>query len=197
VAAQAIHRNFADGLILASIGPLGHKWDHVVWPWNIAMMWFVAALFWRDGNQKRRHRFWSGEPVSTKVIVCIFWVLPALSLVDLMDSYPAFSLYSGNNNQAAIYMADSVAGGLPDRTQESIDVNESEVDELDFQEWTLSELNVTPYPEVRVFQNIASQVCASAGNPVEMALVVWRKSSLLHRRRLSAYDCRSLNGGGL
>src|SRR5205085_8159648 len=109
---------------------------------------------------------------------------------------PAFSLYSGNNNQAAIYMADSVAGRLAEPTQESIDVNESEVDELDFQEWTLAELNVTPYPELRVFQNIARQVCASADNPVQMALVVWRKSSLFRHRRLVVYDCRRLNGGG-
>src|SRR5919112_53470 len=33
--------------ILLSIGPLGHQWNTVVWPWNIAMVAFVFFLFWR------------------------------------------------------------------------------------------------------------------------------------------------------
>src|SRR5215217_6649382 len=36
--------------ILFSLGPLGHDWNTVVWPWNAAMMVFVVTLFWRTEN---------------------------------------------------------------------------------------------------------------------------------------------------
>jgi hypothetical protein len=61
------------------------------------------------------------------------------------------------------------------------------VDELDLFEWSFGELNVPPYAEVRVFKKVGRRVCAPAGNPKEMVLVV-----LAHRRQ-KAYDCAALS----
>src|SRR5215203_1960461 len=33
--------------ILFSLGPWGHDWNSVVWPWNLAMVAFDIILFWR------------------------------------------------------------------------------------------------------------------------------------------------------
>jgi hypothetical protein len=156
------------------------------------MTWFVIVLFWRRRTGKRPRGFWMGEPLATRAIVFVFWLLPALSLVDLMDGYPAFALYSGDNNRATIYMADPVADRLPDSVQESIDMNDSGVDELSLLSWSYADLGVPPYAEVRVFRSIARQVCAMAGDPAQMGLVVQRKSTLLRGRRLAVYDCVSL-----
>ncbi|HEV3331952.1 MAG TPA: MauE/DoxX family redox-associated membrane protein [Bryobacteraceae bacterium] len=188
IAAVAMH-----AFILASIGPLTHNWDNVIWPWNVAMAGLVVLLFWQQAGDLAGRGFWRGKPVFQKLVVLLFGVAPVFSFLNLWDGYPSFELYSGNNNAATIYMADSVADRLPDEIQEWITVNDSDVDELNLFEWSFSELNVPPYGEIRVFQNIGKQVCAAAGNPREMALVVQAKSTWLRRRRLIGFDCKSLS----
>jgi hypothetical protein len=72
-------------------------------------------------------------------------------------------------------------------------VNDSKVDELSLFEWSFAELHVPPYAEPRVFKHIGKQVCAAAGQPREMALVVQAKSTWVERKRLFVYDCESLS----
>jgi hypothetical protein len=188
VAAVAMH-----AFIMASIGPLGHNWDSVVWPWNIAQAWLVVLLFGQKEAEPAGSGLWRGRPVFLKVVLLLFGFAPVLSFVNLMDGYPSFALYSDNNNSATIYMADAVAGRLPEEIQESIDVNDSKVDELDILEWSFAQLNVPPYAEFRVYKSIGKQVCAAAGNPRELALVVRAKATWLRRRRQFIYDCESLS----
>ncbi len=190
VAAVAMH-----AFILASIGPLAHNWDRVIWPWNIAMAWSVVLLFREERESALASGLWRGKPVFQKLVVVLFGIAPVLSFLNLWDAYPSFSLYSGNNNSATIYMADAVADKLPEKIQEQITVNDSKVDELDIFEWSFAELQVPPYAEIRVFRNIAKQVCAAAGNPREMALVERTKATWFRRRRLLVNDCESLSRG--
>lgn len=177
--------------ILASIGPFGHRHNSVVWPWNIAMPVLVVQLFWRGEGPGVRLPF-------QKAVLVLFGVLPALSLVGLWDTYLSFSLYSGNQSMASIYMSDAVADKLPDRIQEVVDDNDSKVDELDVEAWSYDELNVPPYAELRVFRNISRHVCADAGNPRDMVMIVQErrslsleldKRSLFHRRRIRYFTC--------
>ena len=90
-------------------------------------------------------------------------------------------------------MADSVAGRLPEAIQEQIDVNDSKVDELSLFDWSFAELNVPPYAEPRVFKRIGKQLCAAAGQPREMALVVQTKATWVRGKRQFVYDCESLS----
>jgi hypothetical protein len=175
------------GFILASIGPQAHHWDTVIWPWNIAMAACVVLLFWQE-----RVRMGIGQSVFQRLVLILFGIAPVLSFVNLLDGYPSFALYSGNNNSATIYMSDAVAGRLPEGIQEQIDVNDSEVDELDLFDWSFAELKVPPYAEPRVFKSIGRQICAAAGQPREMALVVQTKATWIRRKRQFVYDCTSL-----
>jgi uncharacterized membrane protein YphA (DoxX/SURF4 family) len=168
--------------ILASIGPFGHRHNSVVWPWNIVMAVLVVQLFWRGEGPGIRLPF-------QKAVLVLFGILPALSLVGLWDSYLSFSLYSGNQSMATIYMSDAVAGELPDRIQEAIDDNDSKLEELDVESWSYDELNVPPYAELRVFRNVARKVCADAGNPRDMVMIVEEKRTLFHRRSMRYFTC--------
>jgi uncharacterized membrane protein YphA (DoxX/SURF4 family) len=172
------------GFILASLGPWGHNFDSVVWPWNLEMIALLLLLF-RPGVKEPQ-----GRPA---VPVLLFCLLPALSFVDWWDGYLSFSLYSGNNNSAAIYMSDASADRLPDRVQEFVDVPDSGPDELRLSEWSYGELNVPPYAEPRVFREIGRQVCAAVGDPAEMKLIIKHKSTLGRPRREESYDCRQLS----
>ena len=170
--------------ILASIGPWGHDHNSVVWPWNIAMGTLVVLLFWRRGI----------EHSPRALVLLLFGLLPAFSFFDLWDSYLSYSLYSGNQRSATIYLADEVADQLPEQVQQIIDIydSESKVDTLDLEDWSYAELNVPPYPEMRLFRNIAKHVCANAGNPALMVMEVEAKWTWFGRRRIRAFTCAML-----
>ena len=127
-------------------------------------------------------------------MLLLFGILPALSLVDLWDSYLSFALYSGNQRMATIYMADSVADKMPGELQELIEVNDSKVDTLDVEEWSYSELNVPPYAEMRIYKNVGKRVCALAGNSPRMVMSVEGKRRWFRRRRMVLFTCASLAG---
>jgi len=189
IGALAMH-----AFILASIGPLGHNWDNVIWPWNLTMAYMAVLLFWRADEGILP--IWRRRPAFFRLVLFVFGLAPVLSLAGLLDSYLAFSLYSGNRNEATIYMSGSVADTLPERIQEQITVNESQVDELDIFNWSFEELNAPPYSEPRVFRNIGRRVCAIAGAPREMVLTIRMKATWFRRPRLLTYTCRELLHAG-
>lgn len=174
-------------LILASIGPFGHDLNSVVWPWNVAMCALVILLFWKTPDLNL-----TLAPLFQKLVLLLFGIMPALSLVDRWDSYLSFALYSGNQMKATIYMADSIADRMPGELQEVIDVNDSEVDEIDVREWSYSELNVPPYPETRVFLNVGKQACTYAENSPLLVMIIEGKRSWFHRPPSATYTCATL-----
>jgi hypothetical protein len=62
---------------------------------------------------------------------------------------------------------------------------------LNIQRWAIEDLNVTPYPEVRVYKKIAKNVCLHLGNPADLALLV-RELRLFFSKPESGYRCRQL-----
>ena len=75
--------------------PLGQRYNTVVWPWNVAMLAFLALLFRRADNSPRdilcgfelRVSKGSCDPV----LRC-----PAPSFFNLWDTYLSFEFYTGN-----------------------------------------------------------------------------------------------------
>jgi hypothetical protein len=182
IGALAMH-----AFILICIGVVHRFYDVVIWPWNVAMCLFVVMLFWNQGKRIVTGRTWF-----TGLVLLLFGIAPVLSFANLWDGYLSFALYSGNNNSATIYMADAVADRLSPALQSFISENDSKVDELDVFDWSFAELNVPPYAEPRVFKSIGRHVCAAAGNPKEMVLVVNQRGAWFGQRRQRAYDCAAL-----
>jgi hypothetical protein len=123
------------------LGPLGHNFNWVVWPWNLAMIvlvWvlFAADTFWQardDGSG--RHSSHVKEPKARRaaalgpgitqtfaelrrsktatVVVALFSFLPILSYAGWWDSYFSFALYSGNTANANIFISEPFGARLP------------------------------------------------------------------------------------
>jgi hypothetical protein len=166
IGALAMH-----AFILICIGVVHPFYDVIVWPWNVAMCVFVVLLLWNYGKRIVVGRTWF-----PRLVLLLFGIAPVLSVGNLWDGYLSFALYSGNNNSATIYMADAMADRLPPAMQDFITENDSKVDELD---WSFGELNVPPYAEPRVLKSIGRHICAAAGNPKEMVLVINEKGRLV------------------
>jgi hypothetical protein len=165
----------------------------VVWPWNIAMMLLVVVLFWQEN-----------ETGATKILVptgafhvfalLFFGLLPVLSFFDLWDSYLSAALYSGNTDQAVIYVSAAAVAQLPLSLRPHI-WQRSQPFFLDINRWAYSELNVPLYPEPRIYRRVAAEVCREAGVFAgDMKLRIKKKPNLFTAARESEYyDCEHLD----
>jgi len=83
-------------LILMAIGPLGSRFNVVVWPWNFAMIAFLLILFLRRAdNPGPQEIIWGKGFAFQKVALLLFGLMPALSAFNLWDHYLSSALYSG------------------------------------------------------------------------------------------------------
>lgn len=148
--------------LLFCLGPLGHDWNSIVWPWNAALAVLVVVLFARTPDVPARRVLWPESWVGRGVLL-LFGVIPALSFVGWWDPYLSMALYSGNTPKAQVTLDDTALDALPP------DVRERFVTfgELDLQGWAIDELNVPGYPARRVFRGIARRL----GGPEHVRLV--------------------------
>ncbi|HMO02628.1 MAG TPA: hypothetical protein PKD37_03570 [Oligoflexia bacterium] len=99
--------------VLLTIGPLGHNWNSVVWPWNVMMAISVFVLFVDTEAILPRDILWVKNFFFHKIVLIMFGILPLFSFFNLWDSYLSWSLYSGAINDAALYINDRVKDRLP------------------------------------------------------------------------------------
>jgi len=151
--------------------------NSVVWPWNIAMMIMVVLLFW--GCKQTPFEYVLGKwraphlaDFSPKVVVIICGLMPALSFVGWWDQYLSAALYSGRTPIAVMHVNQNVFNRLPAKANENIFTTSRGELMLPFHEWSLSELNVPPYPESRVYRQIARQLCRLTDDPQQLELIV-------------------------
>jgi hypothetical protein len=162
----------------------------VVWPWNIAMVLFVLTLFWRDKETTPRKILIGKKPFHMLVFI-LFGVLPALSFMDLWDSYLSSTLYSGNTNQAVIYVSPAVIDRLPMVLHPYV-WQSTEPFFLDINRWAYGELNVPVYPESRVYRTVTKQICKYAESSSDIKLRIKGKPNPFSGLRESEYyGCNS------
>jgi len=163
----------------------------VVWPWNIAMVLFGLVLFWQDRETSPR-KILLPKNVFHAVALLLFGVLPALSLIDCWDSYLSSALYSGNTDQAVIYLSPAVIDRLPSAIHPHI-WQSTQPFFLDINRWSYGELNVPVFPEPRAYRRVAKQICEYAQNSSDIKLRIKEKPQMLTGRRESEfYDCNHL-----
>ena len=183
--------------ILFSLGSFGHDWNTVVWPWNLAMTAFVVILFWRSGSFSARDVLIPRTSLFHGLVLLLFGFMPLFSFFGLWDSYLSASLYSGNNKIATIHVSDNVKDGLPETVRDLVSASEADdANVVDIFGWSFEELNVPPYPEDRVFKNVARRVCEHAEEPSEVTLTVEEKLNPVNgSRKAEVYDCSGLQTG--
>jgi hypothetical protein len=183
--------------ILFSLGPFGHDWNTVVWPWNVAMMAFVVILFWRAEDFSARHVLVPGTSLFHGLVLLLFGVMPLFSFFGLWDSYLSASLYSGNTKNATIYVSEAVKNKLPGTIRDLALKSEADgTNAVSISDWSFKELNVPPYPEDRVFKNVARHVCAYAEEPSGVTLAISGKPNPLDgSTEAEIYDCSGLETG--
>jgi hypothetical protein len=166
--------------VLAMFGPAGHNWNNVIWPWTLAMAAFDILLFGGNADFQLRDVIWTRRHHMDGSAFVLFAVLPLLSFVNLWDSYLSAALYSGNLNEAQIYLSDDGQRGLPAAIKTYATHTSDNTNVISFQRWAIEDLNVTPYPETRVYKSIAKRPQVLP-DPTQAVLIVREQRMFLSR----------------
>jgi hypothetical protein len=181
-------------ILLFCLGPFGWDYNSVVWPWNIAMAACVVILFWRTPDLRTRHVVWPAGRGFHALVVLVFGIAPALCFVNLWDQYLSFGLYVRPRNELTLYVTSALAYRLPNeilRYVHPADNFGSYV--IDVSNWSLSELNLTIYPEPRVYKTVGRFVCAFAQQNSDVRLVVHQSRVVFSPDRDLMYNCAALS----
>lgn len=162
-------------MILLAIGPTGHNENSSVWPWNVAMMVLVPALFWKQKLQLRSvARQWR-DPLVLSIGVVMVGVPAYGILTNGLDAYLSFGMYSGRSAKSLIVIQPEVIHRLP---QGLGDVARLLVDdgamlyEATISDWSLHELNSPPNAEPRVFRAIFEHLCGYELPPEALTMAI-------------------------
>lgn len=176
--------------ILAMFGPAGLDWNNVIWPWTTAMALFDILLFAGKAEFSFREVVWTTHRYHTAVLV-VFAIFPFLSFFNYWDSYLSAALYSGNLTEAQIYTTDAGKASLPAAIRSHLVHTSSDTNVLNIQRWAIEDLNVTPYPETRVYRKIAKGVCNQLRDPAQLVLIV-REQRMFLSKPEAGYRCWQL-----
>lgn len=168
-------------LILGLLIWRGH--NSVVWAWNAALMLTVITLFWRsDSHIGRVFDDWQVASTGGRVslaLAALYAVLPILSFWGWGDMYLSGALYSGNTSVAVMRVDERVSEKLPEVAKRQIFRTKGGERMLPLFEWSMAELNVPPYPEARVFKQLARHICKLAEDGSEIELIMKGRPSIL------------------
>ncbi len=182
-----LSRKFRLGAVIAGVAmhvfiliALNHVvWPWVVWPWNPAMAASVVILFWKTTESPKQILF--GEGPFHIAILLLFALAPMLSFFGYWDHY-----YS--SSRGMIFFADKMFDRMPEGIADYARVETPELDSIDLNEWSATELNVPPYPEIRIYKNVARQLCAYT----DLRLSITAKSTIGKTITGTSYTCAAL-----
>jgi hypothetical protein len=180
--------------ILLCMGPLGQNWNTIVWPWNLAMILFVLILFVQTRELSLRAILFARNFLWHKVALLLFGVMPFFSFFNLWDSYLSSALYSGNITKAYLFVEENIREKLPPEVQKFAQKTGSRMGyKLDIVHWANQEIGVLPYPEARIYRQIARQICGYAEKASDVMLIIQSKPNWLSgASTTSSYDCERM-----
>ena len=169
------------GLVLVLL--IGQGRNHVVWTWNAALMLITIILFWRSetpvwqtlANWRVSNKF---SRISL-ILAAIYAVLPMLSFWGWWDMYLSGALYSGNTAVAVVRVDRQVYEQLSEMAKRQVFTTKSGEQMLPVFEWSMIELNVPPYPEPRVFEQITREICKFAEDESQVELIMKGSPAIL------------------
>jgi hypothetical protein len=168
------------GAALLFLGPLGHNYNWVVWPWNLAMPLLAFTLF------AARVPFRAAESLgvlrqskSALAVTSLICLLPVLNLFGWWDSYFSFSLYSADLAVADVYVTEKYGQRLPASLRQFVhpvrpayNPQWQEPFLFDHTSWSMHVLGAPELPEPRGYLAMFRRLNSYAGSPGELHMVL-------------------------
>ena len=168
--AAAVAAALMHGLLLLALGPLGQRWNPVVWPWNLALALLVLLLFWHEPDRPRDLLWPRGW--YQRALVVLVGILPALHPLGLWDAYLSFSLYSLNVDEAWLAAERGAAPGLGPHARAVAETGTDGRLIVRLLPWAMRDMKAPPYPERRAYLAGFRTLCARSISPSDLRLVL-------------------------
>lgn len=185
--------------ILLSLGPFGHNWNMVVWPWNALFAWMTYAIFFRKAPKKHKSpKFSRLAGVHLAGIFLIAVILPIFGLIGKWDHFLSDGFYSGMVDEGTFYFPPSEKDRLPasSRTHQYLFVPEHK-GLLFITQWALEEMQVPLYPEERVYREVAKKLSRKIGDTDSTGLKMLYSARFKIAKIPKEYSYKVLAVGGL
>jgi len=143
--------------ILFLIGPVGLRYNVIVWPWNAYLIGLLMGyLHWRKYHLEPLQRI---QLSGIKFIVLFWAILPMGSKWEWWDQYLSSNLYGGDAPKALLCLDNKP---LPAKLSPFISKPTGKVkclstSQVNLQQWAMKEMNVPVYPERRIYESILQQ----------------------------------------
>lgn len=181
--------------ILAMVGPWGHDWNAVVWPWNLAMVGLVLLLVPGFGRaDPLPSGAWRPRGAAGLVLLVLAGLQPALHFVvgqdgsgrSEWDAYPAFGLYSYSAPSALYAVPPEAAASLPPEARAVAVAREDGTLQLGADFWLLESLGVPVYPAERSFRALHRWLTERPGGE-SIVLIVHRRGRWDSQRQFDSW----------
>lgn len=133
------------------------KWNFVIIPWNIGMIWLVFHSF-----QKSNISISNILKPTTKTHIAIIFLgllLPFSHTFGIWDSYLSFNLYSYNTPNVVIDFSKEDELTFEKRYNQTVE-HYSRDSIFSMNDWAMKELGVPLYPEKRILKKLIKDMCA-------------------------------------
>ncbi len=156
--------------ILICLGPFGHNWNPVVWPWNIAMPIFAYLLLY-DNQLLIRVELYKKMKINPSAGLLFLLILPApaLNYIGWWPEPLAFKMYAGTNPEGVLFYSEADRACIPaavhDEVLESRPFQSDRSERLVLDSWCMKELGVPPLATDRHMQLMTTKLCHCWQNP--------------------------------
>jgi hypothetical protein len=173
---------------LLFLGPWGHDYNWVVWPWNLAMISLALALFPVSQPAKEEAASLANSWIALRrsplalAIALPFMLLPALSYKDRWPSQFSFALYSNSSANANIFVTQALVDNLPPQLVAYAQPFPNHDPQcqgpfiFNAAPWAYEELHVPPATGTRPFLSVFNALKPYAPAPEDLRMIVGERS---------------------
>jgi hypothetical protein len=179
-------------LVLASLGPAGHSYGAVIWPWNIAMAASVVILFAGIGDVGVRDIVIVRSFPAHWIACVLFGLMPALNWLGAWDTQLSAAFYSGKMRAGVAELSARTVAALPDDVRRHVE-RKGNTYRIDIVAWSRRERNVLPHYEPRIYRAVGRELCRHSVEDAGVTLVVHDTPHwLTGRRPVTRETCATL-----
>ena len=173
---------------LIFLGPLGHNYNWVVWPWNLAMTALAWVLFPVSESATEEvpslTNSWTElrrSPLALAIIL-LFLLLPVLSYRDRWPSSFSFALYSNSSADANVFMTQALVDKLPPHLARHVQPFPNYDPQyrgpfiFNSLAWAYEEMHVPPATGTGPFLSVFNALKPFASSPEDLRMIVGERS---------------------
>lgn len=180
--------------IMVCVGPFGLDFNHVIWPWNIALIIVLIVLILIHD----KHEHFEGKSIHFEkagIVVLLFVGLgPFLNFFNLWDDPISGSLYSGTASQAVFFFPGQDMDFAEGEKTEFAYYNEyTDQSYIDLDRWSYGTLQVPFYSAPRYYKALGCKMCEEyAKKPDETGIRLINKTTFTAERDTVIISCSVL-----